>query len=91
MSFAMSPELPALRSCEDLCECVLPDSDEMAESIDEVRGGPRATSGRYDGALEAIVGRELVGEPPGGFEFRMGSETLREVAFVSADERLYLN
>jgi hypothetical protein len=86
MSLAMSPELPAFRSCEDLCECVLPDSDEMAESIDEVRGGPLAISARGAGALEAIVGRELGGEPPRGFEFKMESETLREVAFVSAEE-----
>jgi len=55
----------------------------MAESIDEVRGGPLAISIRCLGAVAAIGNRALVGEPPAGFEFRRGSETLREEAIVS--------
>jgi hypothetical protein len=50
----------------------------MAESIDDVRGGPRAISIRCAGAVAAIDGRVPVGEPPGGLEVRTGSETLRE-------------
>ncbi len=70
-------------SCDDLWEWVPPERDDIAESIDDVRGAARAISIRCLGAVAAIGGRVLVGEPPGGFEVRTGSETLLEEAFVS--------
>jgi hypothetical protein len=74
---------------------VLPESEEIAESIEEVRGGALAIAPRPAGALDAIVGRVLGGESPGkspvDLEFRMGSETLREVALVSNIERANLH
>jgi hypothetical protein len=62
---------------------VPPESEDIAESMEEVRGGARAISTRCWGAVAAIGGRVLVGEPPEGLEVRTGSETLREAAFVS--------
>lgn len=71
-------------SCEDLCECVPPESDDIAESIDEVRGAALAISTRCLGAVAAMGGgRVLVGEPPEGLEVRRGSDTLLCEAFVS--------
>lgn len=84
--FAMSGVAPACKSCEPFFECVPPDREEIAESIDDVRGGPRAISTR---CAEAI-GRVLEEEPPGGFEIRTGSETLLEGPFVSCIGRGYL-
>jgi hypothetical protein len=73
----------ACESCEDLCECVPTDIEEIAESIDEVRGGPRAMSIRCGGAVAAIGGRVPVGdESPPALEVAMGSETLRKGPFV---------
>jgi hypothetical protein len=74
-----------------LCECVLPDNDEIAESIDDVRGGARAISTLCAGATAAIGGRVPSGEPPDGFDVRTGSETLREAAFDSWGGRVYLD
>jgi hypothetical protein len=86
----MSGELPEFISCEFLCECP-PDNEDIAESIDDVRGGARAISTLCAGATAAIDGRVPGGEPPDGFEFTTGSETLREVAFESWEGREYLN
>lgn len=73
---------------------MLPESDEIAESMEEVRGGALAVSARCAAELEAIVGRVLVGVlvggPPEGFEFRAGSDTLREAPLVSKIGWLYL-
>jgi hypothetical protein len=56
--------------------------EEMAESIDEVRGGPRAISIRCGGAVAAMGGRLSVGdESPPALEVAMGSETLRKGPF----------
>jgi hypothetical protein len=79
----MSGEPPAGKSCEFLCECP-PDNDEIAESIEDVRGGARVISILCAGATAAI------GEPPDGFDFTTGSETLREAAFESWRGRGYL-
>ena len=87
--FAISGEPPECISCELLCECP-PDNDEIAESIDDVRGGARAISALCAGATAAIGGRVPGGEPPDGFEFTTGSETLREGTFESWRGRVYL-
>lgn len=58
----------------------------MAESIEDVLGGARPISARCLGAVAAIGGRELVGDPPRGREVKIGSDTLREVAFVYLEE-----
>ena len=86
----ISGDPAADESCEDLCECEVPDNDDIAESIEDVRGAFRAMSTRCCGAVAAIGGRVLVGEPPEGLEVRTGSETLRGVAFVSFRGRPYL-
>ena len=79
-------------SCEDLWECAPPEREDIAESMEDVLGGPRPISIRCLGAVAAIGGRVVVvGEPPEGFEVRTGSETLREGPFVSWTGRLYLN
>jgi hypothetical protein len=86
MRLAMSGDADpgACESCEDLCEWVPADMDEMAESIDEVRGGPRAISIRCGGAVAAMGGRVPVGDvSPPAWEVRMGSETLRKEPFVA--------
>jgi hypothetical protein len=85
----MSGEPPEGMSCEFLCECP-PDNDEIAESIEDVRGGARAISALCAGATAAIDGRVPGGEPPDGFEFTTGSETLREAPFESWRGRGYL-
>ena len=87
----MSGDPPECISCEFLYECVLPDSDEMAESIDDVRGGARAISTLCAGATAAIGGRVPSGEPPDGFDVMTGSETLRDAAFESWSGREYLH
>jgi len=82
--FAMSgdPEPWARKSCEDFWEWPPADMEEMAESIDDVRGGLRAISTRCEGALAAMGGVVLVGdESAPGLEFRIGSEKLRKEAF----------
>jgi len=89
MRLAMSGEPPEGTSCEFLCECP-PDIDEIAESIEDVRGGARVISTLCAGATAAIGGRVPVSEPPGGFDFTIGSETLREAAFESWIGRGYL-
>ena len=66
-----------------MCEWVLPEIVEIAESIEDVLGGARPISTRCFGAVPAIGGRVLAGEPPEGFEFRTGSDTLRELPFAS--------
>jgi hypothetical protein len=87
--FAISRD-PLDESCDDLCEWAPPDILDIAESIDDVLGGALPISTRCCGAVAAIGGRILVGEPPEGFEFRIGSDTLREVPFVSLGVRPYL-
>ena len=62
--------------------------EDMAESIEDVRAGPLPISTRCGGAVAAIGGFVLVGEPAGGLETARGSETLREVS--NAVERLGL-
>lgn len=88
MRLAMSGEPPE-ESCEFLWECPA-DNDEIAESIEDVRGGARVISTLCAGATAAIGGRVPVGEPPDGFDFTTGSETLREAAFESWRGRGYL-
>lgn len=64
--------------------------EEIAESIEDVRGGGRPISTRCEGAVAAMGGDLVIGdeeEPP---MFRTGSETLRGVAFVSCNGRPYL-
>ena len=73
-------------SRDDLCECP-PDNVDIAESIDEVLGGALPISARWCGAVAAMGCLVLVDEPPGGFEFRTGSETLLGVPFVSCRGR----
>ena len=63
--------------------------EEIAESIEDVRGGPLAISARW-GAADAICDREVVEEPAEDLDFRRGSEALRVVPFVSLDRRLGL-
>jgi hypothetical protein len=54
----------------------------MAESMDDVRGGPRAISTRCGGAVAAMGGRVLVGDVfPPPLEVWRGSETLWWRAF----------
>jgi len=54
----------------------------MAESMEEVRGGPRAISTRCGGAVAAMGGRVPVGDVfPPPLEVWRGSETLRWGAF----------
>jgi hypothetical protein len=80
--FAISGEAPE-ESWEDLYECVPADIVEIAESMEDVLGGARPISTLCCGAVAAIGRLVLVGEPPDGFEFRTGSDTLRGVPFVS--------
>lgn len=88
IKFAISGA-PTNESCDDLWEWAPPDIFDIAESIEDVRGGARPISTRCCGAVAAI-GRVLVGEPSVGFEFRIGSDTLRELPFVSYSGRSYL-
>jgi hypothetical protein len=64
--------------------------EEIAESIEDVRGGGRPISTRCAGAVAAMVGDLVVGEVEEPPMFRTGSETLRGVAFVSCKGRPYL-
>lgn len=80
----------ACTSCDRDCACPLPDIVDIAESIEDVLGGARPISARCLGAVAAIGGRELVGDPPGGREVKTESETLREAAFVDLEECSYL-
>jgi hypothetical protein len=74
-------------SWEDFCECVLLESEDIAESIEDVRGGARPISTRCGGAVATMGGRVVCGEPPEDFEIRRESETLRRVAFESIEGR----
>lgn len=68
-----------------------PDKDDIAESIDEVRGGARPISTRCGGAVGAIVGLVLLeDDAPGGFEVTTGSDTFRGATFDSLGGREYL-
>jgi hypothetical protein len=64
--------------------------DEMAESMEDVRGGGRARSIRGWVAVAAIGGCVVVDEPAEGLAMGTGSETLRGVPFVLTTERLDL-
>lgn len=49
IKFPISGDSPrACASCEALCECA-PDMEEIAESIEDVRGTPRAIAARCSG------------------------------------------
>lgn len=80
-----------MESCEFLCECPLLDIEEIAESIEEVRGGCRPISIRCAGVVDVIAGGLSVGEVEPTFA-RIGVETLRIGAFevVSCNGRPYL-
>lgn len=69
---------------------MLPDIDEIAESMEDVRGGPLAISARCAGTFDAMAGLAMLGESPEGVGFNTGSETLRDVSFVSNTGRLNL-
>lgn len=69
--------------------CAL-DIDEIAESIDDVRGAFRPISTRCCGALAGMDGLGLVGELSESFGFRGGSDALRRAPFVSRVGRGYL-
>jgi hypothetical protein len=71
------------RSCEPLCECPPPDMEEIAESIEDVRGLPRAISALWDGGIVFAGGRELFDELVVGLRIVTESETLREPLVVS--------
>lgn len=88
--FAISGDPSAFKSCEPFFECPLPDRDEIAESMEDVLGGARPISARCAGVAAAMVGRVPVEKPPGGLEFRTGSDTLRVASFVSLTGRAYL-
>jgi hypothetical protein len=61
------------------------DIAEIAESIDEFLGAPFASSARTPEA-PAIVDEGPVEEPPRGFGFTTGSETLRLLSFGNRRE-----
>ncbi|KAI9053262.1 hypothetical protein LZ554_002229 [Drepanopeziza brunnea f. sp. 'monogermtubi'] len=71
---------PAWKSCEPDLECP-PEIEDIAESIDDVRGGPSAMSPR-GAELDAMAVRTPGGGPPEGLEIMTGSETLLEEPFV---------
>lgn len=60
-----------------------PDIEDIAESIEEVRGGPLAISALCLGAVAAIGTRVLTGDFPEDFVFTTESDTLREDVFES--------
>lgn len=78
------------RSCEDLGEWLLPEIDDIAESIEDVRGGPLVISARYIADFDAMTDDVLLCELTEGVDFRTGSETLRDEPFVSILERIDL-
>jgi hypothetical protein len=57
------------------------DMDDMAESMDDVRGGPRAISIRFGEAVAAMGGRVPSVEPPPELSVGIGSETLLRGTF----------
>jgi hypothetical protein len=55
--------------------------DDIAESMDDVRGGPRAISIRFEGAVAAIGSRVPGVGPPPELSVGIGSETLLRGTF----------
>jgi hypothetical protein len=71
----------SLESSDDFCECEPTEMEEIAESIEDVRGGPRAISIRFE-LVAGIGGLVIVGA---GSSFPRdlirGSDTLLEEPF----------
>lgn len=59
----------------------LADIVDIAESIDDVRGGPRVISTRCGGAVVAMGGRMSADDTPPGFAIERGAETLLKEPF----------
>ena len=75
IKFAISPD-PTMPSCADFWRLDLEEIAEMAESIDEFRGGFPAGSARAP-VDPGMMGGRVEGGPPGGGAATSGSETLR--------------
>lgn len=70
-------------SCDALCEWPLPDIEEIAESMEDVRGLPRAISARCEDAIALVGGRELFNEFVIGLSIVTESDTLLELVGIS--------